>query len=227
MMAASSRLMIIDADRRFSRCVRIAIRWAAGRLIMCAVIFGFTPVAGASEITEPIEQLDAGLLQAMKAGKAAPFQQRYDILAPLVIRAFDLDFILQSAAGTAWQSLPADQQAALKTAFQRYSIATYVANFDDFSGERFDLSPPVDGKDTVVQVRIVPGPSGGDVHTLGYVMQQTVGKWKAVDVVADGFISQGTVQKAEIRAVLALNGTAGLLARLRQKVVEISGEALR
>jgi phospholipid transport system substrate-binding protein len=201
-------------------------RRAAGHLILCAVILGFIHAAGASEITEPIELLDAGLLRVMKAGKAAPFQQRYDLLAPLVIRAFDLDFILQSAVGAAWGSLPADQQAALKTAFQRYSIATYVANFDDFAGERFDLTPPAGGNDTVVKVKIVPGPSGGEIHTLGYVMQQTDGRWKAFDVVADGFISQGTVQKAEIRAVLALSGAAGLLARLQQKVAEISGEAL-
>jgi phospholipid transport system substrate-binding protein len=201
-------------------------RRAAGHLILCTIIIGFIHAAGASEMTEPIEQLDAGMLQVMKAGKAAPFQQRYDLLAPLVIRAFDLDFILQSAVGVAWGSLPADQQAALKIAFQRYSVATYVANFDDFSGEHFDLSPPVSGGDTVVRVRIVPGSSGGDVHTLGYVMQQTAGKWKAVDVIADGFISQGTVQKAEIRAVLALSGAAGLLARLRQTVEEISSGTL-
>jgi phospholipid transport system substrate-binding protein len=202
-------------------------RRAARGLVLCAVIVGFIHAAGASEITEPIEQLDAGLLQVMKAGKAAPFQQRYDVLAPLVIRAFDLDFILQSAVGAAWETMPADQRKALKTAFQRYSIATYVANFDDYSGERFDLTPPAEIGDTVVTVKIVPGPSGGDTHTLGYVMQQTDGKWKAVDVIADGFISQGAVQKATIRAVLALNGAAGLLARLQQKVEEISGGPLR
>jgi hypothetical protein len=39
-------------------------------------------------------------------------------------------------------------------------------------------------------------------------------------------ISQGTVQKAEIRAVLALKGVDGLLARLRQKVEEMSGGTL-
>jgi phospholipid transport system substrate-binding protein len=202
-------------------------RPVAAHLMRCALVFGFIHAAGASEITEPIEQLDVGLLQVMKAGKAAPFQQRYDLLAPLVIRAFDLDVILQSDVGAAWESLPADQRNALKTAFQRYSIATYVANFDDFSGERFDLSPPAGGDDTVVRVKIVPGPSGGDVHTLGYVMQQTGGKWKAVDVIADGFISQGTVQKAEIRAVFALSGATGLLARLQVKADELSGFALR
>jgi phospholipid transport system substrate-binding protein len=199
------------------------------RLLLCIGGFalGFSRLVIASEVTAPIEQLDAGLLQVMKAGKTAPFQQRYDLLAPLVIRAFDLDFVLQNAIGAAWESLPADQQKSLKTAFQRYSIAIYVANFDDYSGERFDLSPPADGSDMVVKVRIVPGSSGGDVHTLGYVMQQTDGKWKAVDVIADEIISQGTVQKAEIRAVLALSGPAGLLARLQQKVLDISSETAK
>src|SRR5271163_4960432 len=98
--------------------------------------------AAASEVTQPIEQLDAGLLQAMKAGKAAPFKERYDLLAPLVARAVDLDAVLQTGVGAAWATLSPDQQAALKTAFQRYSIATYVSNFDEFGGERFALSPP-------------------------------------------------------------------------------------
>jgi phospholipid transport system substrate-binding protein len=142
-----------------------------------------------------------------------------------VIRAFDLDSILQNAVGTAWASLPADQQAALRAAFQHYSIASYVVNFDEFNGERFELHQPGARGDTTVNVKIVPGPSGGEIHTLGYVMQETANKWKAVDVIADGFISQGAVQKAEIRAVLALSGATGLLARLQQKAKDMSSGA--
>jgi phospholipid transport system substrate-binding protein len=99
------------------------------RLFLCigAFALSFSQLAMASDITAPIEQLDAGLLQVMKAGKAAPFQQRYDILAPLVTRAVELDGILQGAVGLTWASLPPAQQVALKTAFQRYPVATYVA----------------------------------------------------------------------------------------------------
>src|ERR1700733_5561595 len=108
------------------------------QLLLCAGVFalGGGRVATASEVTAPIEQLDVGLLQVMKAGKGAPFQQRYDVLAPLVTRAVDLDGILQAGIGAAWASLPSTQQAALRTAFQHYSIATYVSHFDDFAGER-------------------------------------------------------------------------------------------
>jgi phospholipid transport system substrate-binding protein len=199
------------------------------RLAVCttALALGFARVAAASDVTAPIEQLDAGLLQVMKAGKATSFQQRYDVLAPLVIRAIDLDAILAIGVGAGWTSLPPDQQAALKTAFQRYSIATYVSNFDEFGGERFELYPPAAGSDPVVRVKIVPGKPGDDAHTLGYAMRQTAGGWKAVDVTADGYISQVAAQQDQIRALMRSGGAGGLLARLQQKNAELSGGALR
>jgi phospholipid transport system substrate-binding protein len=150
-----------------------------------AVLLGLTQMAAASDVTAPIEQLDAGLLQVMKAGKGASFQQRYDVLAPLVTRAIDLDAILEGAVGSAWALLAPDQQAALKAAFQHYSVATYVAHFDDFDGERFDLTAPAAGGAPVVRVRIVPGKPGDETHTLGYTMRQTPAGWKAIDVTAD------------------------------------------
>jgi phospholipid transport system substrate-binding protein len=195
--------------------------WAAFCVVAVFLWLGHT--AAASEVTQPIEQLDAGLLQAMKAGKAAPFKERYDLLAPLVSRAVDLDAVLQAGVGGAWTALSPDQQAALKTAFQRYSVATYVSNFDEFGGERFALSPPAVGGDPVVKVKIVPGKPGDDIHTLAYVMRQTTGGWKAVDVTADGSISQVAAQQEQIRSLVKSGGVANLLARLQQKTAELSG----
>jgi hypothetical protein len=58
-------------------------------LVICAGAFASARVpASASELTAPIEQLDAGLVQAMKTGKATTFQQRYELLGPLIMRAF-------------------------------------------------------------------------------------------------------------------------------------------
>ncbi len=176
----------------------------------------------ASDVTAPIEALDAGLLQVMKAGKSAPFQQRYDVLAPLVIRAIDLDAILEGGVGPTWATLSAAEQAALKTAFQRYSIATYVAHFDDYAGEKFELYPPAGGN-AVVKVKIVPGKPGDDTHVLGYTMRQTGGMWKAIDVTADSEISQVVAQQEEIRSLVTRSGPGGLLTRLQQKTAELSG----
>jgi phospholipid transport system substrate-binding protein len=191
------------------------------------LVAGLARAAAASEVTAPIEQLDAGLLQVMKAGKAAPFRQRYDVLAPLVTRAVDLDFILAAGVGPGWASLPPAQQAALKTAFEHYSIATYVSHFDDFSGERFDLTPPAAGPSPVVRVKIMPGKPGDETHTLGYAMRQTPTGWKATDVTADSSISQVAAQQDEIRSLVHSGGVNGLLARLQQKTTELSGGAIR
>jgi phospholipid transport system substrate-binding protein len=202
-------------------------RRAVFAAVLGAIALVAPGLAAASDVTAPIEQLDAALLQAMKAGKAAPFQQRYDILAPAVTRAIDLDAILLSGVGAGWASLPADQQAAIRTAFQRYSIATYVFSFDEFSGERFELYPPASAADPVVRVKIVPGKPGDDTHVLGYAMRQVAGGWKAIDVTADGSISQVAAQQDQIRALFRSGGAAGLLARLQQKTTDLAGGALR
>jgi len=201
-------------------------RWGVLSLALFAVAVTLPRVAMASEVSAPIEQLDAGLIEIMKAGKATPFQSRCDLLAPLVVRALDLEFILEGAVGAAWTALPLDQQAALRVAFQRFSIAKYVANFEDYTGERFELLLPAAETDRVVRVKIVPGSPGGQAHVLGYVMRQTAEGWKAVDVTADE-ISVVAVQQAEFRAVIAMGGIAHLLARLQQKASELAGEAPR
>ena len=199
------------------------------RLLLCIGAFALNAnsPAMASDVTAPIEQLDAGLLQVMKAGKRTPFQQRYDILAPLVTRAVDLDGILQGGVGPRWVSLPLAQQAAMKTAFQRYSIATYVSHFDEFAGERFDLYPQASAGNPVVKVKIVPGKPGDDTHILGYTMRQTPAGWQAIDVTADTSISPVIAQQEEIRSLVRSGGADGLLARLKQKTTELSGGSVR
>lgn len=196
-------------------------------LLVLAASLCFIRPAAASDVTAPIEQLDAGLLQAMKAGKGSPFQQRYQALAPLVIRAVDLDAILQGGVGPTWATLSAADQTALKAAFQHYSVATYVAHFDEFNGEKFELYPPAAGGDPVVKVKIVPGKPGDETHVLGYAMRQTGGAWKAYDVTADSSISQVVAQQEEIRALVKSSGPSGLYARLQQKTAELSGGTVK
>ena len=166
----------------------------------------------------------------MKLGQSAPFQQRYDLLAPLVLRAVDLDLILQRGVGSAWRSVPPDQQAALTSAFQRYSIATYVAHFDEYAGERFELSQAGTSAagEQMIRVRIVPGKPTEETHVLGYSMHQVAGgEWKAFDVTADSSISQVVAQQDEIRSLFTRYGALSLLSQLQSKTAQLSGGTLR
>jgi phospholipid transport system substrate-binding protein len=204
-------------------------RRTALRLVLCFMVtaFGTAPAAIASEFTAPVEQLHSGLVEVMRAGRAVPFGQRYDRLAPVIARTFDLQAILRQVVGLRWGSLPPDQQAALEDAFRRYTIASYVANFDDYSGERFEILPGVSvvGNDRVIQTRLVG--HSGQAHVLAYVMRQTGSGWRIVDVLADGSISRVAAQRSEVRSVLADGGGAALLVSLRRKTAELSGDILQ
>jgi phospholipid transport system substrate-binding protein len=90
----------------------------------------------------PIDRLNAALIAAMKLGRSAPFSQRFETLAARVNEAFDLDAVLRTSVGPNWVSLSADEQHQLQTAFARYTIANYyVANFDSYAGETFQVAP--------------------------------------------------------------------------------------
>ncbi len=200
------------------------------RLALCgaAVVLGLPRAAIASETTAPVEQLHAGLIDIMKAGKSASFRQRYDKIAPVIGGTFDLEAIVRQVVGLRWASLPPEQQAALTDAFRRYTVASYVANFDGYYGERFELLPTITpvGNDRVVQTRIV-SPSG-QAHALAYVMRQTAGGgWRIVDVLADGSVSRVAAQRSEVRSVLADGGGPGLVVSLRRKTAELSGGILQ
>ena len=196
-------------------------------LALAGLSLGGARAAFASDVTGPVEQLHAGLIAIMKAGRTAPFGQRFETIAPVVGRTFDLETILRNAVGPRWTSLPLDQQAALAEAFRRYTIASYVANFDGYSGERFEVVPAVRaiGSDRVVPTRIIG--ASGKAHALDYVMRQEHGGWKVVDILADGAISRVAAQRSEMRSVLADSGSTGLLVSLRQKTAELSGGILQ
>lgn len=181
----------------------------------------------ASEITVPIEQLHAGLIEIMKAGKVAPFRQRYDKIAPVIGRTFDLEMIVRQVVGPRWATLTSDERAALAEAFRRYTIASYVSNFDGYSGERFDVLPGVAtvGDERVVRTQIVT--ATGQPHLLAYVMRPASGGWRIVDVLAEGSISRVAAQRSEIRSVLSDGGGPGLLVSLRRKTAELSGGILQ
>ena len=203
---------------------RAILRLSVGAI---AALSGWRCAAAASAVSMPIEQLYSVLPQAMRAGRAAPFRQRYDMLAPAIDAAFDLDEILKNSIGPNWATLSAGDRAALRDAFRRYTIATYVANFDNYSGQRFEVRPDLQavGSDQVVQTRIISG--SGESHRLDYVMRQSGGAWRVVDVLADGSVSRVATQRSEIRSVFASGGSPALLARLQNKIRELSGAQMQ
>lgn len=198
---------------------------AALAILACAPALAGRAHAAEPDAVAPIEALDAALLAAMKAGKATPFPQRFNALAPAIDRAFDLPAILQASVGLKWAAIPPARQAELQTVFRQFTIASYTANFDSFGGERLELVPETRsiGADQVVATRLVP--TSGEPTRLDYVMRRTASGWKAVDVLLAASISRVAVQRSDFRSLVGEDGS-GLLASLKKKVSDLSGGTL-
>jgi phospholipid transport system substrate-binding protein len=175
----------------------------------------------------PIEQLDAALLAAMKAGRTTPFAQRYAMLSPAIEQSLDLNSMLRGAVGFGWYSLLREQKSPLASAFQRYTVSNYAANFDSYDGQSFRVLPHTHqllNGEVVVRTEIIrPNKSAVEI---GYVMRQTAEGWRAIDVLTDGTISQVAVQRSDFGGLLASGGAPALQAGLERKVTTLSGGAL-
>jgi phospholipid transport system substrate-binding protein len=219
-----------DPSRSVIRINRRALlSHAAAAVGIMAILAGSFAARAADPdaLTDPIKQLNAALLAAMKVGQSTPFAQRYAMVAPAVQRAFDLDAVLRAAVGLSWDSLPGDQKAALARTFQRYTVSNYTANFDSYNGQIFRVLPEtrtLSNGEVAVRTQIVR--RNDSPVEIDYVMRQTALGWKAVDVLSDGSISQVAVQRSDFRRFMTSGGAPALRAGLERKVASLSNGAL-
>src|ERR1700722_2427179 len=174
--------------------------------------------------TAPIQSLDEALLASMRAGPKMSFTQRFGTLTPVIEQTFDLDTILAASVGLRWPTLPTDQKAQVGAAFRRYTVASYAANFNSYSGQVFEIAPDiraVGNGEVIVRTRLIS--ADGTYTTLDYVMREGPVGWKAVDVLAAGAISRGAVQRSDFRNLLTGGGVSALVAALQRKVASLSG----
>jgi phospholipid transport system substrate-binding protein len=172
-----------------------------------------------------IEELNAALLDVMKAADQLGYEGRYEQLAPVLEASYDFPFMARIASGTGWREMSAQQQAELVALFTEMSIASYAARFNGFSGEAFEILGETPGpRDAVVVESRLLRPDDPPVG-LSYVMRDQAGSWRIVDVLLDAKYSELARQKAEFAAVLRGGGVADLKELLREKIASLEAEA--
>lgn len=203
-----------------------AVRFERRRFLWLALI-GLTALPrpalaqGSADIATPIRRFYAALLAAMQAGRTTPFTSRFNSLAPVLEQAFNLPAILQAAVGLGWSGFPSSQQSELQIAFQHYTVASWVSNFDSYSGQKLEIAGLRSlGPAQVVHTEIVK--SSGASSVIDYVMRQSGGTWKVSDVLLDGTISQVALLRSDFRVTLK-RGPMALAADLERKATELMG----
>jgi phospholipid transport system substrate-binding protein len=172
-----------------------------------------------------IEELNAALLEVMKAADQLGYEGRYRQLAPVLEASYDFPFMTRIASGTSWRDMTAQQQAELVALFTEMSIANYAARFDGYGGEEFEILGEAPGpRDAVVVESRLVRPDDKPVG-LNYVMRDHAGSWRIVDVLLDAKYSELARQKAEFAAVLQGGDVTDLKALLQQKIADLEGGA--
>jgi phospholipid transport system substrate-binding protein len=190
---------------------------------MILVMNGAMPCASAGDrgATEVVEKLHAALLSAMKEGDKIGYQGRFDQLAPVIKSSFDIPLISRTVLGKYWETLTNEQRSRFIEAFTQQSSATYAANFDSYSGERFEMIPEkkVDGGRILVQSQLIKS-DGGRVQ-LDYLLHRTGSQWRIVNIIAEG-VSDLALKRADYSAFLKNHGFEALLKKLSEKTNQYS-----
>lgn len=223
LFAASDRLENSPTGNASPTIHRRSLAWAAGAILFGGV-FGLPLRSGAVENASGPEQavqtLNAGLIRVMQAGAATPFNQRYQMLAPVVDQTFDLSAVLRGSVGPRWSTLSEDDRTQLMDVFRQYTVASFVANFDKYKG-----APSVSGGRSLPNGEATVDSKLGDI-ALSFVLRTSGTGWRVVDVLANGTISRVAVQRSDFRELLQQGGGPALVSSLQRKVNQLSGGTL-
>lgn len=213
------RFAIIISDKGKALC-------RAALIVLCLLglqgISMPTAMAAQKTVDAPaavILHFHAVLLSVMQRANKLGYKGRYAKLEPEIRKAYDLPMVARLTLGKAWSKLNSKQRAQFVGIFSRLVIATYAHNFDGYSGEKFNnVSQQRLDPDQVVINTLLSRRNGDNVQ-LDYVLRQSHGKWKIINVVADG-ASDLALKRADFTAVLRHLGFPVLLKKLEGKIAQ-------
>ena len=180
--------------------------------------------AVASTPSQPVSVLDNALISLMKSASAQEsFQARYQTLAPVIEQSYNLPLVTQNSVGFLWSTLPAAQQKELIDLFTKFTISSYVSQFDGFSGQKLALLPDEKalGEKKIVLTQLT-SPDGTSVQ-IDYVMGKEGDDWKINDVLLNGTISQVAVHASDFASLVKSGDASKLILALQAKIKTLQG----
>jgi phospholipid transport system substrate-binding protein len=197
------------------------IKSALHLLIVTAMLL-YVPVVWTQELdtTDPaktVTSLQSSLLKGMQGGDKLGFQGRFKLLAPIVERSHDLDFIAKTILGKHWTKLNREQQQIFISHFHKLSISTYAGWFKEYNGEHFKFIDQKTMPRKYVLVRSQLIQSNGDTVSFDYLLRQDKKDWRIINILADG-VSDLALKRVEYRSILEQKGFKVFINMLKKKI---------
>ncbi len=183
-------------------------------LLVSALIVASPLKAENSGAVGVVETFHAVLLDTMKSAKKLGIKGRYEILAPAIENAFDLQTTVRVASGKAWRKASNSEKNQLVDAFGHWSISTYASQFSGYSGQGFKTHGEKPGPQRTQLVKTDIERPGKKPVGLTYVLIKKKKMWRIVDVLLENSISQLAVRRSEYRGILKNGGIERLVGTL-------------
>ncbi len=180
------------------------------------------PAFAQSAAAEAVERFHAALIDVMRDARRLGVRGRYDRLAPVMAQAFDLAAMTRIAVGPPWTGFSPTDQAALTEAFTRWSIATYAARFDGFSGESFTTTGTQVQPNGDALIRTTLNRTGGqEAVVLSYLLRGNPPR--IVDIYLTGTISELASRRAEFTTLIREGGAERVTRELQARTTRLLG----
>jgi len=185
--------------------------------LICLFPRGTEAAPGPSDV---VRQFYDALLDTMQNAAALGAKGRFQKLEPVVLATFDVHFMTRLSVGPSWAKLSPEQNQSAWKAFARYITATYATQFDDFSGEQFEILGEQQIKHaTIVKTQLVK--SDGEKITINYALHDNDTSWQIRDVYLAGTISELATRRSDFTATLRSGGIEALISRLNKKADDL------
>ena len=203
---------------------KYAVRFA-GFIVLAALsltlAFHSRAEAKQTEPAEVISGFNAALLESMKKAGELGYHGRFKLLEPVIKESFAVPFMARECVGSYWKTLgEKDRQTFLDT-YSEWTIATYAGRFNDYSGERFEISSeskPVRGTVTVISKLIQPNNEQIDFH---FSLRKIDALWRIVDIKVFG-VSQLANTRSQFVSVIKNKGFDDLISSLKKNISRFS-----
>ena len=200
---------------------RLAIASLALSLGMLTTLSGaLASAAGADTVRSFYDTL----LATMRSGPSLGASGRYARIEPVIRRVFDIPFMTRLAVGPEWANLTEAQRQQVSQAFERYVAAVYAERFDNYTGEKMQVTgEQASAGGTIITSQIVK--SNGEPVNINYLVRQNGGGWQIADVYLNGTISELATRRSEFASILRTRGINGLIQVLNTKADALSARA--
>ena len=202
------------------------------RALLVAVAAGLVPLGwrrgraapSAEAARSMIAQVSAEVL-AILSDQGLSDRQKFDALVVLLSQPIDLDLVARLILGRHWRTADATQRQDYLALFRDYALANLASKLHLYQGQSFEVTGAkvVSKQDALVTSRILDA-GQAPLQVDWRLRDDDGGRLVVIDVIVAG-VSLIVTLRSEFSAVIERQGFDGLLAELRQRIVQTREQA--